>query len=144
MLLRRRRLLKALPAAACAAVVPSSSGARAQRRSADPGIAFPAAGRRAWAAQVPQLRVGVLGGENEADRLGRYDAYRGLLERTFEVSARLFLASDYAGVIQAFGARQLDIATMSPAARTQYGVVCPARLMTTRPAAIATRPATHT
>lgn len=115
MLLRRRRLIRALPPAACAAAL-LPFGARAQRRSTDPGIAFPAEGRRAWAAQVPQLRVGVLGGENEADRLGRYDGYRALLERTFQVPARLFMASDYAGAIQAFGARQLDISTMSPSA----------------------------
>jgi phosphonate transport system substrate-binding protein len=114
-LLRRRRLLRLLPAAALAAAS-APGAARAQRRSVDPDIAFPAAGRRAWAAQVPVLRVGVLGGENESDRLGRYGPYRELLERTFQVPVRLFLASDYAGVIQAFGARQLDISTMSPAA----------------------------
>ncbi|WP_052388873.1 phosphate/phosphite/phosphonate ABC transporter substrate-binding protein [Belnapia moabensis] len=90
--------------------------ALAQRRSVDAGLEFPAAGARAWKAQLPQLRVGLLGGENEADRLGRFDAYRALLERTFELPVRLFPASDYAGVIQAFGAKQLDIANMSPAA----------------------------
>ncbi|MFH5927390.1 phosphate/phosphite/phosphonate ABC transporter substrate-binding protein [Roseomonas xinghualingensis] len=89
--------------------------ARAQRRSADAGIAFPAPGRRGWAAQVPQIRIGLIGGENEADRLGRYDAYRRLLEETFGVSVRLFPASDYAGVVQAFSAGQLDLAAVSPA-----------------------------
>jgi phosphonate transport system substrate-binding protein len=89
--------------------------ARAQRRSTDSGIAFPAPGRRAWAAQVPQIRIGLIGGENEADRLGRYDAYRRLLEETFAVPVRLFPASDYAGVVQAFGAGQLDLAAVSPA-----------------------------
>jgi phosphonate transport system substrate-binding protein len=90
--------------------------ALAQRRTAEAGIAFPAAGARGWKAQLPQLRVGLLGGENEADRLGRFGEYRALLERTFELPVRLFPASDYAGVIQAFGAKQLDIANMSPAA----------------------------
>ncbi|SDC67641.1 phosphate/phosphite/phosphonate ABC transporter substrate-binding protein [Belnapia rosea] len=89
---------------------------RAPRRSTDADIAFPAAGPRAWKAQLPQLRVGLLGGENEADRLGRFSEYRALLERTFELPVRLFPASDYAGVIQAFGAKQLDIANMSPSA----------------------------
>lgn len=114
-MLPRRRHLLPIAGAALAALLPVGA-ARAQRRSADPGIAFPAAGRRDWAAQVPQLRVGVLGGENEADRLGRFGPYRELLERTFEIPVRLFMASDYAGVIQAFGARQLEISTMSPAA----------------------------
>ena len=70
--------------------------------------AMPAPGRRAWAAQVPQIRIGLLGGENESDRLGRYEAYRALMEQTFGVPVRLFPAADYAGVMQAFGARQID------------------------------------
>lgn len=86
------------------------------RRSTDPDIAFPEAGPRPWGAQMKQLRIGLLGGENEADRLGRFEAYRALLEATFKLPARLYPASDYAGVIQAFGAQQLDIANMSPAA----------------------------
>lgn len=90
--------------------------ALAQRRTVDAAIEFPAAGARAWKSQLPQLRVGLLGGENEADRLGRFGEYRALLERTFDLPVRLFPASDYAGVIQAFGAKQLDIANMSPAA----------------------------
>jgi phosphonate transport system substrate-binding protein len=77
---------------------------------------LPEPGRRAWAAQVPTLRIGILGGENEADRLGRYGPYGKLIEDTFGVSVRLFQAADYAGVGQAFAARQIELATMSPAA----------------------------
>ena len=108
-----RRFFCALPALVGAGLC---SSAVAQRRSVDAGIAFPAPGRRAWAAQVPQLRVGVLGGENEADRLGRFGPYRDLLEQTFGIPVRLYFAADYSGVIQAFGARQVDLSTMSPAA----------------------------
>ena len=75
-------------------------------------VAMPAPGRRAWADQVPTLRIGLLGGENDSDRLGRYDAYRGLLETTFGIPVRLFPAADYAGVIQAFGARQIELSSM--------------------------------
>ncbi|MBR0679556.1 phosphate/phosphite/phosphonate ABC transporter substrate-binding protein [Roseomonas eburnea] len=82
------------------------------RRTLDANTAMPEAGRRPWAEQVPQLRVGLLGGENEADRLGRFGAYRELLERTFGVPTRLFPASDYAGVLQAFSAGQIEIASM--------------------------------
>jgi phosphonate transport system substrate-binding protein len=78
--------------------------------------AFPAAGRRAWAAQVPQIRIGLLGGENEADRIGRYGPYGKLIEDTFGVPVRLFPAADYAGVIQAFGARQIEFAGMGASA----------------------------
>src|SRR5262249_19310901 len=72
--------------------------------------------RRAWADQIPVIRMGLLGGENNADRLARVDAYKKLLETTFEVPVKLLVAADYAGVIQAFAATQLDIAYMSPVA----------------------------
>ncbi|MCC7281783.1 MAG: phosphate/phosphite/phosphonate ABC transporter substrate-binding protein [Acetobacteraceae bacterium] len=77
---------------------------------------LPEPGRRTWASEVPVLRIGLLGGENEADRLGRYGAYRALLEETFEIPVRLFAAADYAGVGQAFAAGQIELSTMSPAA----------------------------
>jgi len=102
-MIRRRPLLAAI------ALLPTA--ARAQGTPA-----MPAPGRRDWAAQVPQLRLGVLGGESESDRLGRYDGYRALFESTFGVPTRMFFASDYSGVGQAFAARQLEIANMSPAA----------------------------
>ncbi len=108
-----RRLLAAGLAAGALAAPPS---ARAQkpdmRRTLDPNVAMPPAGRRPWAQQVPQLRVGLLGGENEADRLGRFDGYRKLLEEIFAVPARLFAASDYAGVLQAYSAKQIEMASL--------------------------------
>ncbi len=73
---------------------------------------MPVAGKRDWAAQVPVLRIGLLGGENDSDRLGRYDGYGKLLETTFGVPVKLFPAADYAGVIQAFGAKQIELASM--------------------------------
>ncbi len=84
------------------------------RRSADAATAMPPTGRKPWAAQVPQLRIGLLGGENEADRLGRFGAYQALLASTFDIPVRLFAASDYAGVLQAFSAGQIEVASMGP------------------------------
>jgi phosphonate transport system substrate-binding protein len=72
--------------------------------------------RRAWAAEVPVIRIGMLGGENNADRLARYQPYQALLESTFGVPTRTLSAADYAGVIQAFAASQIELAYMSPAA----------------------------
>jgi phosphonate transport system substrate-binding protein len=71
-----RRSLAAL--AAGTALLPSLAQAQAwtPRRTVTFTEAFPAPGRRPWAEQVPQLRVGLLGGENEADRMGRFGAYR--------------------------------------------------------------------
>lgn len=108
-----RRSLAGL--AAGALVVPGLAAAQQQqamRRTLDAATAMPEAGRRPWADQVPQLRIGLLGGENEADRLGRFGAYRELLERTFGVPTRLFPASDYAGVLQAFSAGQIEVASL--------------------------------
>ena len=73
---------------------------------------MPEKGKRDWAAQVPTLRIGLLGGENDSDRLGRYDAYGKLLSDTFGIPVKLFPAADYAGVIQAFGAKQIEMASM--------------------------------
>ncbi|WP_137125888.1 phosphate/phosphite/phosphonate ABC transporter substrate-binding protein [Roseomonas sp. HF4] len=104
--------------AAGAALLPTALRAQAwtARRTETFAEGFPAAGRRPWAEQVPQLRVGLLGGENEADRMGRFGAYRDLLEATFGVPTRLFPASDYAGVQQAFGAKQIEVAGMGASA----------------------------
>jgi phosphonate transport system substrate-binding protein len=88
----------------------------AQTPAPSPAPSMPAPGRRAWAQQVPQLRIGLLGGENEQDRLGRYEAYRALLETTFGVPTRLFPAADYSGVMQAFSARQIEGAGMGASA----------------------------
>lgn len=77
---------------------------------------LPPKGKRAWAAQLPQIRIGMLGGENDADRLARFGGYQKLLEEWFEVPVKLVMAADYAGVIQAFAAKQVDASYMSPAA----------------------------
>lgn len=108
-----RRSLAGL--AAGATLTPGLAAAQAQpvmRRTLDAGTTFPAAGKRPWAEQVPQLRVGLLGGENESDRLGRFGAYRDLLEATFGIPTRLFPATDYAGVLQAFSAGQIEMASL--------------------------------
>ena len=77
---------------------------------------MPASGKRDWASEVPVIPIGLLGGENNADRLGRFQDYDKLLETTFQVPVKLLQAADYAGVIQAFAAHQLELAYMSPAA----------------------------
>ena len=84
------------------------------RRTADGPHAMPAPGLRPWATQVPTIRVGLMGGENEADRLSRFDGLRRLLEETFRVPVRMMPASDYAGVMQALSARQIEFAGLGP------------------------------
>jgi len=112
---RRGVLMSALGAAG---MIPSPAWAEEwrPRRSAEGQHSLPEPGRRAWAEQVPQIRVGLAGGENESDRLARYDALRDLLEQTFRVPVRLMPASDYAGVQQALGARQIEYAAQGSSA----------------------------
>jgi phosphonate transport system substrate-binding protein len=101
------------------ALAPALAGAQpipGRRATQDADVVMPEPGRRAWAAQVPVIRYGIMGGENEADRLGRFEPYRALLERLFQVPARLFPASDYAGVMQGLSARQLELAALGPSA----------------------------
>ena len=74
------------------------------------------AARASWADQVPVIRIGLLGGENDADRLKRYQPYQKLIEDTFGVPTKTLAAADYAGVVQAFAAGQIELAYMSPAA----------------------------
>ncbi|MBP0496219.1 phosphate/phosphite/phosphonate ABC transporter substrate-binding protein [Pararoseomonas indoligenes] len=104
----RRALLAT--ALSCAALP-----ARAARRSADPGLTFPEPGRRSWADAIGTLRIGISGGENEADRLARNEPYQALLEETFRLPVRLYPAPDFAGVGQAFAAGHIEMAQMGAA-----------------------------
>lgn len=111
-----RRPLLTLSAAALLAPAAARAQAPHLRRTVDADVAFPAAGRRAWADQVPQIRIALLGGENEADRLVRFEGYRALMEATFGVPVRVLPASDYSGAVQAFGAKQVEVASLGSTA----------------------------
>jgi len=100
-------------------VVATAAAALAAPAFAQAVHEMPKPGKRAWAAQVPVIRIGLLGGENDADRLARYGAYGKLIETTFDVPVKLLPAADYAGVIQAFAAKQIELSYMSPAAYAQ-------------------------
>jgi hypothetical protein len=91
----------------------SRPGLRPAPRSVD-ATAFPAPGRRAWAAQVPQIRVGLLAARTRPTGSAASALSRPAGE-TFGVPVRLYFAADYAGVMQAFGARQIELAGMGPA-----------------------------
>lgn len=111
-----RRLFVAGCALALPGLVHAQPAPWQPRRSAEGQHALPEPGRRAWAEAVPQIRVGLMGGENETDRLARFDGLRDLLEATFRVPVRLMPASDYAGVQQALGARQIEFASLGSSA----------------------------
>lgn len=95
-MLRRSLVLGALVAAA---IAPSSPPATAQDIKAE----------------VPVIRVGILGGENEADRLTNFSCWKAILETEFGVPVELYPAADYAGVMQGLIAKQLDVAGLGAA-----------------------------
>ncbi|NBB71001.1 MAG: phosphate/phosphite/phosphonate ABC transporter substrate-binding protein, partial [Alphaproteobacteria bacterium] len=59
---------------------------------------------------VEVWRIGILGGENEADRLREYGCLAEHVEKQFNVDVELFPASDYAGVMQGLISDNLESA----------------------------------
>ncbi|MGP1355425.1 phosphonate ABC transporter substrate-binding protein [Roseicyclus sp.] len=68
-----------------------------------------------WREQVPVFRIGLLGGENEADRLREHACQQAYLEERLGVPVELYPASDYAGVMQGLLAGQLEFAGLGSA-----------------------------
>jgi len=63
-------------------------------------LTTPALAQSNWREEVPVFRVGILGGENEADRIAEYTCLEELFEERLGVETELFPAADYAGVLQ--------------------------------------------
>ena len=66
----------------------------------------------AWASEMPVFRVGLLGGENDADRLRDNACLQEQLSERLGIPVELFPAPDYAGVMQGLLAGQLDYAQL--------------------------------
>lgn len=69
-----------------------------------------------WRADFGTYNIGLLGGENEADRLRRYDCFADTMSDALGVPVELFPASDYAGVMQGLLAGQLHQAGVGASA----------------------------
>ena len=65
-----------------------------------------------WRTEMPVLRIGLLGGENDADRLRDNACLKEDLEELLGIQVDLFPAPDYAGVMQGLLADQLDYAQL--------------------------------
>ncbi len=63
-----------------------------------------------WRADYPVIRMGVLSGENEADRLARYEPFRQYLTEKLGVEVEIFTAGSYDGVVQAMAGDQIEFA----------------------------------
>ena len=49
-----------------------------------------------------EFKIGLAGGENEADRLKNYECWRAYLERKLEIPVKFYPASDVAGIIHGY------------------------------------------
>ncbi|MBM3347384.1 MAG: phosphate/phosphite/phosphonate ABC transporter substrate-binding protein, partial [Betaproteobacteria bacterium] len=76
------------------------------------GAAFAQAG---WRTQFPKFRYGVQAVETQAAALTRYKGFGEYVKKKLGVDLELFLSAEYAGVIQAIAAKQLDVMDMGAA-----------------------------
>jgi len=65
-----------------------------------------------WREDMPVFRIGLLGGENEADRLRNNECLATALSERLGVPVEMFPAPDYAGVMQGLLAGQLEYAAL--------------------------------
>ena len=63
-----------------------------------------------WSDRIDVWRIGILGGENESDRLKRYECFADKITENFNVPVELYPATDYAGVMQGLISDNLEAA----------------------------------
>ena len=68
-----------------------------------------------WRKQYPKFRYGVQAVETQAAAMTRYKAFGEYVKKKLGVELELFLSAEYAGVIQAIGAKQLEVMDMGAA-----------------------------
>ncbi len=73
-------------------------------------LAAPAAAD--WREDYPVIRMGVLSGENEADRIARYEPFVAYMSEKLGVEVEVFTAGSYDGVIQALAGDQIEFARL--------------------------------
>lgn len=76
-----------------------------------------------WQKKYPELTLGVITSENEADRIARYKPVREYLERELGVSIKWRTATDYAGIIEGVKAGKIEIARFGPASYAKAWMV---------------------
>jgi len=68
-----------------------------------------------WRAQFPEINIGIASGENEADGIARNQGYAAYLSRKLGVPVNVVRGTDYAAVIEAMRAGQVQFASIGPA-----------------------------
>lgn len=100
--MHRRRLLHT--AVAMSAGLPALIGASAARAQAT-----------GWRAQFPRVGFGILSVESQGATTTRFAGFPEYFQRRMGVAARIFQATDYAGVVQALTGGQIEMARLGGA-----------------------------
>lgn len=74
-----------------------------------------AADAQEWQKKFPLVQFGILSVENQGSQLTRFDGFTKYFKDKTGSDMKLFFASDYAGVVQALSAGQIQIAILGPA-----------------------------
>lgn len=82
---------------------------------AAPAVIRPALAQADWRSSIRELRLGISSSENERDAIQRQEPFQAYIQRTLGVPLRVFRATDYAGVVEALRANQIEVARMGPA-----------------------------
>lgn len=75
-------------------------------------VATSSADAAGWKDDYQVVKIGVLSGENEKDRLNRIEPLRKYLSEALGVQVEVFTAGNYDGVIQALAANQIEAASL--------------------------------
>ena len=75
-----------------------------------------ALGTGAFAQEITEFRIGILGGENAQDRMNSNECMRAMTEDALGVPTKLFAPADYNGVIQGLLGGTLDMAWLGASA----------------------------
>lgn len=81
-----------------------------------PAIPAVARAQLTWRAQFREIRYGIISSENERDAIARLQGLSAYCERKLGVPMRLTRGTDYAAVVEALRANQLEFAHLGPAA----------------------------
>jgi phosphonate transport system substrate-binding protein len=68
-----------------------------------------------WRQQFPELNIGISSGENEADAIARNQGYAAYLTKKLGVPVNVVRGTDYAAVVEAMRAGQVQFASIGPA-----------------------------
>ena len=69
-----------------------------------------------WRNNIEEFKIGLSGGENEADRLKNYECWRVYLENKLNIPVKFYPASDVAGIIHGLLGKTIDYASVGPSA----------------------------